>query len=110
MGKPGSGWITSSPFSRIEDIATKIAVFPEGVTAILFSETDIFFVSFNPWAILLRSGMIPSGALYLVSPFLRALIAADVIFWGVGKSGWPISKWIIFFPSVSSLVALFKTA
>jgi len=47
---------------------------------------------------------------HLVSPFLRALIAADVIFWGVGKSGWPISKWIIFFPSVSSLVALFKTA
>ena len=52
----------------------------------------------------------PFEGVYPWWPSLIAFIAASWIFIGVGKSGWPIPRLIIFFPSAASLLALANIA
>ena len=85
-----------------------MVTFPPGTIKILLGSTSVFrLLSISSQTASLNSNK-PFAGVYPCLPSFKALTAASTICLGVLKSGCPIPKLIIFFPSFLSLSAFPK--
>ena len=83
---------------------------PPGTTTTFLPETLMPRLSEMYSAIASRKSGNPGVGPYPVHPSSSAFFAASFTCCGVGKSGWPISRWTIFFPCASSARARCSTS
>ncbi len=90
--------------------ALKITCFAPVETQISDGLYSKLFSRFNLPIMAFFKAAVPSTAVYFVSPFLIASIAAFLIFSGVSKSGSPIPREIISLPAAFNSAAFIATA
>ena len=82
-----------------------MVTFPPGTIKILLGSTSVFRLLSISWQTASLNSNKPFAGVYPCLPSFKALTAASTICLGVLKSGWPIPKLIIFFPSLLSFSA-----
>ena len=110
VGKPGSGYITSSPGCTSARVGKKRPGLAPGPTTTCAGEvaTPRVRVTYSAMA-RLRFGM-PDGLEYLVLPPVMASTPASTTCAGDGNPGWPISRWTMSLPFASRAFAAANTA
>ena len=110
IGNPGLGYITSSPGLTRVSIVKNMVGFPPGTIAIFSKSASTFLYFFAYSATVFLSSLYPNVGPYPVYPCAIALSAASIIFEGVWKSGWPISRCITSIPFSSKAFAFERMA